>query len=318
MWAYCVEGPAKLARIEVPTPEADDLGPGQVILRLLAAGICGSDIPRFQGRIKPHEGGVGFPLHELCGEIVASRHPDLVPGDRVVGMAKGSRGFSEYVVNPGDLLRAVEIDLPSSTVTAIQPLATVLNALSRMPSPEDKRVAVIGQGPLGILFSHVLKSRGARHVAGIDRVERDDVAAAFGVDDAVWSSSEAWARNLLDQDRPALCIEAVGHQAGTLNDAIEACAPNGHIFAFGVPDDSHYAMAFERFFRRGLTLAAAVTEDYQRFLAEAQRYVEEHPVLQQDYITARMDIADAQAAFELYARPARGRLKVVLTTDSSG
>jgi L-iditol 2-dehydrogenase len=315
MWAYCVEGPARLARVEVPAPQADDLAPGEVILRLLAAGICGSDIPRWQGKIKPHEGGVGFPLHELCGEIVASRHPDLRPGQRVVGMAKGSRGFSEYVRNPGDYLRPVEVDLPSSTVTVIQPVATVINALDRVPPAAGRPVAVIGQGPLGILFSQVLKARGASRVTGVDRVERTDVAADFGVDDAVWSSSEVWARNLADADRPDLCIEAVGHQHGTLNDAIEACAPNGHIFAFGVPDDSHYALAFERLFRRGLTLAAAVTADYQRFLAEAQRHVEDHPVLRERYITDRVGIADAQGAFELYSRPAKGRLKVVLTVD---
>ena len=188
------------------------------------------------------------------------------------------------------------------------------HALARLPDPRDKRVAVIGQGPLGILFSHIMKWRGASHLTGVDRIDRSDVAEKFLIDDTVWKSSDAWAREIAEERRPEICIEAVGHQPSTLVDAIEACAQDAHIFAFGVPDDTHYAIPFQQLFRKGLTVTGGVTSDYQRFLLEAQQYVEANPVMREAYVTNTMDFADAQEAFEIYSRPAAGRLKVVLTS----
>ncbi|MCU1439135.1 MAG: alcohol dehydrogenase [Rhodoglobus sp.] len=313
MWAYRVSDPGKLEKIEIDAPSQDALAPGEVIIKLLAAGICGSDIPKFFGRVNPVDPHIGFPLHELCGEVVASQDPNLKPGMRVVGMALNSNGFSEYVANPGHMLRPIESDMSSAVVTMIQPAATVMNALANVPDPRGKRVAVIGQGPLGILFSHIMKWRGAAHVTGVDRVDRSDVASIFGVDEAVWRSSDRWARELAQADRPEIVIEAVGHQPSTLSDAIEACAQDGHIFGFGVPDDTHYAIPFQRLFRKGLSLTGGVTSEYQRFLAEAQEYVEANPAAQAAYVTTTVPFADAQDAFEIYARPTAGRLKVVLT-----
>jgi threonine dehydrogenase-like Zn-dependent dehydrogenase len=107
-------------------------------------------------------------------------------------------------------------------------------------------------------------------------------------------------------------IEAVGHQAGTLNDAVEAVAPGGTVLAFGVPDETHYAFAFMQFFRKNATLTGGVTEDRTRSLAQARDYLKRHPELLEPYITDVFPVAEAQAAFELAVQPAAGRLKIVL------
>jgi hypothetical protein len=67
------------------------------------------------------------------------------------------------------------------------------------------------------------------------------------------------------------------------------------------------------FFRKGLTLWGGATQDWGRFLAEAQAHVLAHPALTGDrYLTHVMEVFDAQRAFELYARPSAGQLKVAL------
>lgn len=321
MWAHALSGPGRLAAVEVDRPGDDTLHDGFVVLRLRAAAICGSDLPSFLGRTNPlviHHGAPGYPLHEIVGDVVASR-ADLAVGTRVVGWSHDMAGLAEYVLAPAASLLALDGPgddaLDDVDATMIQPLCTVLYTLDRLPDPRGRRVAVIGQGSLGILFSHVLAARGAARVTGVDMVDRRDVAAAFGVDDPVWGTSSTWARELPVEERPELVVEAVGHQVGTVNDALAAVAHHGTVFAFGVPDDPYYPIAFETLFRRGATLLGGTAGDRRASLARARTYLHEHPDLPGDYLTHVFGVADAQRAFECAARPAAGRLKVGLTTD---
>ena len=121
----------------------------------------------------------------------------------------------------------------------------------------------------------------------------------------------AWAARC-DGERPDLVVEAVGHQAGTLEAAVDALAPGGTVLAFGVPDDSHYAFPIRAFFRKNATLLAGAATDRRDALAQARDYLREHPGLLAPYITDVLPVARAQEAFELASRPAPRRLKVVL------
>lgn len=101
----------------------------------------------------------------------------------------------------------------------------MIHVLDQLPGVEGVDAAVIGQGPIGLLFSHVLKNRGTRHVTGVDTVDRSDMAGVFGVDDAVQAGSGTWAAEAgQTSPRPAQIIEAIGHQAATLRHAVEAVA----------------------------------------------------------------------------------------------
>ena len=80
MWTYTVSGPNSISEREVPAPTPEDLVDGQVLLRVIVGGICGSDLPYFKGReggrygTRPAGGGPaepppGAPLHEVVGEV---------------------------------------------------------------------------------------------------------------------------------------------------------------------------------------------------------------------------------------------------------
>jgi threonine dehydrogenase-like Zn-dependent dehydrogenase len=287
-----------------------------VVARFEAGGICGSDLPSFLGArdllVGASHGKPGYPLHEVVGEVRASAADDLPVGARVVGWPEGHLGLAERFAARADQVTVLDDELPPIHATVIQPLCTVLYAVRRLGDVRDASVAVIGQGSIGLLFSHALKAAGARHVTGVDPIDRRDAAAAFGVDAMEWSTSSTWAASLADDARPDIVVEAVGHQAATLEDAVEAVAHGGTVLAFGVPDETHYAFPFARFFRKNATLLAGVTQDRRRSLVAARKYLVEHRELLDSYVTDVFPVADAQAAFESAVKPAAGRLKVVL------
>lgn len=314
MWAHRLIAPGRLEAIEVDEP--GEPRPGRVVARFEAGGICGSDLPSFLGvpdlLVGASHGKPGYPLHEAVGEVEASAADDLPVGTRVVGWPVGHLGLAEKFAARADQVTVLGDELPPIHATVIQPLCTVLYAVRRLGDVRGARVAVIGQGSIGLLFSYALKAAGAGHVTGVDPIDRRGVADAFGVDAMEWITSSEWATSLDDDARPDIVVEAVGHQAATLEDAVQAVAHGGTVLAFGVPDQTHYAFPFFRFFRKDATLLAGVTQDRRRSLDVARDYLLEHRELLDAYVTDVFPVADAQAAFELAAKPAAGRVKVVL------
>lgn len=320
MWSYRLVAPYTFERIDISknTPEA--LGDRQVLLRFIAAGVCGSDLPGFRGSKGRLPGDVGtsaaemdgFPIHEIVGEVVASTHRSHGVGDRVVGWASGFDGLMEYVVADGDGLAPFDQTLPAQHAVALQPLACVLYAIEHLPKLNGNHVAVIGQGSIGLLFSYAAKVAGARRVTGVDPIDRDAVAKEFGVDNVVRATSDRWVSHLDPHDKPDIVVEAVGHQVATLGHAIEAAAFGGTVFYFGVADDDSYPISMRTMLRNNLTLKSGVTLDRRRMLSAANEFAREHPELLPAYVTHTFNVDDVQGAFELACRPTPDRIKIAL------
>lgn len=321
MWAQTLSGPFRFEQVEISAPDTEKLPPRHVLLATRAGAICGSDLPNFRGGLWPHPAAEdgwgatrapGFPMHEIVGEVVESRHPDHSPGDLVVGWASMFDGIAELVVTDGDGLAGYDANLPATTAVMLQPLACVLYAVEQLGDVSGTSVAVIGQGPIGLLFSHVLKARGARHVTGIDPVDRTDVAPVFGVDEMVTARAERWAGRLSDADRPSVVVEAVGHQISTLAPALDAVAFGGQVFYFGVPDDPIYPFDMMTFLRKNLTLRSGVALERRRVLSDAGEYLAAHPELREGYVSHVHPVADVQAAFGAAISPRPGQLKIAV------
>jgi threonine dehydrogenase-like Zn-dependent dehydrogenase len=321
MWARQLVGPENFAEVDAPAPDARSLAPGQVLVRLITGGICGSDLPHFKGSTiasqtiesgpVPHP--VGSPLHEIVAEVVASEDPDVRPGAVVVGWASLSNGLSEYVVTDGEGLFEYDQRLSPDVAVMLQPLACVIAASRRVPGVAGSHAAVIGQGPIGVLFSHVLKNSGVRTLTAVDRVDRSDVTELFGIDNFVHDTSARWSASLTkESERPNVIFETVGHQVSTMRDAVNALAMQGHIFYFGIPDDAIYPFPMEQFLRKDASLTSGLTRNRRSALAVADGYLKEHPELTSAYITDQFKLDDVQGAFDLAVRPAVGRLKVII------
>ncbi|WP_405182620.1 zinc-binding dehydrogenase [Nocardia sp. NBC_01377] len=318
MWAQMLSAPGKFEAVEVEAPVAADLAAGQVLLATKAGAICGSDLPNFKGAPFPHPKNTGtwvtsapgFPLHEVVGEVIASSHPDHAVGDLVVGWASGFDALAEVVVADGEGLARYDTTLEPATAVMLQPLACVLYAVEQLGDLAGRTAAVVGQGPIGLLFSHILKSRGAAHVIGVDRVDRSDAGKVFGVDEVVTASASLWAGSLAPRDRPQVVVEAVGHQVTTMKNCLDAVAFGGEVYYFGIPDDVVYPVDMMTLLRKNLTLRSGATIERRRVLADASAYLAEYPELRDAYVSHVFPVGEVEAAFNAAVVPRQGQFKI--------
>ena len=330
MPTFSLQVPMRFAADEVPRPTPDDVGEGEVLLKMVTGGICGSDIPYFRGNIgtvvvggrdfgKPNPGYVstpGTPMHEVLGEVVASRHPQHRQGDLVVGWSLNFQGLRPYLITEGDEVFGYDRRWSPDVAINLQPLACVLYAVERLGDLRGKRVAVLGQGPIGLMFARLISEAGAAHVTGVDPIDHSQAAAAFGVDEFLQLNSHYWATRIDDADRPDLIVEAVGHNSYTLNDAITAVRSGGLVFGFGVPDDPAQSLNYFDFQHKDLTLVSGLTREHQRMLKAADDYLAADPELATNLTTDKFSIDDLEQVQTAYDRanvPQTGRLKVVLS-----
>src|SRR6201994_2598130 len=202
-------------------PPGADLKPGEVLVRVQAGGICGSDAPFFRSALAldgRSPAVPGAPLHEIVGQVVTAASGDFRPGDQVVGWATQFDGLADYIVTEDSSLHAYQLPLPPEEAVLIQPLACVLYAVERLRPVAGPACALLGLGPIGLLLFHVLKQRGAARVVGVDRVDRSAVAPGLGVDEVIWASSHHYAAQIEAGSPPGLVVGAGGHQGPPLQD----------------------------------------------------------------------------------------------------
>lgn len=322
MWTWALCQPYLLESRDVAELGKQRLGHNEVIVRFDAGSICGSDLAYYRGqgycdRWGNRYGTAGWPLHEIVGYVVEQGDSDLWRGQRVVGWAKDQRGLAELFVCRAEQVFALGDDIMSVYATTMQPLACVIDALSRVEGVAGSNVLVIGLGPLGLLFAHVLRTLGARNIIGVDPIARGDLGREYGLNIQFQGLSTEWARECEagDGDLADIVIEAVGHQVGTVNDAIASTAAGGTIYCFGVPDVSCYSIEFNCLFRKGITLMSGTTRQYRSSLKSAEDYLREHSGLAEGYITNIYTVESVQSAFATACIPKTHQGKVALVIN---
>lgn len=181
MLAAELYGPDQLRMRSVPRPQVADDG---VLLRLVTAGICGSDIKSYHaGELLGGPTVIGAPGHEFVGEVVESRSDAFGVGDLVLALPPASNGFCEYLAVPARVCMQVPSGMSPDLAVRAQQLGTVIHALRPAGSLLDRRVAIIGQGSAGLEFLLMARGMGARIVATLEpRPVRREAAARFGAD----------------------------------------------------------------------------------------------------------------------------------------
>lgn len=158
--------------------------PGFALIRLLAGGICNTDLELQRG----YYGFRGTPGHEFVGEVVEASSSQWVgrrvvgeinlacrkcdwcarglgrhcPKRTVLGIVKHPGAFAEYLTLPEANLRFVPVRLPVEHAVFTEPLAAACEILDQVHIPKGGEVAVLGDGKLGLLIVQVLAAHGAR------------------------------------------------------------------------------------------------------------------------------------------------------------
>ncbi|HYA17193.1 MAG TPA: alcohol dehydrogenase catalytic domain-containing protein [Bryobacteraceae bacterium] len=307
-------------RIELRPFSFSGLPEGFALIRLLIAGICNTDLELQRG----YYGFSGVPGHEFVGEVVEAANKTLIgkrvvgeinlacgncswcarglgrhcPSRTVLGIVRHPGAFSEFLTLPERNLHVVPDSVSSEAAVFTEPLAAACEIPDQVSIPAGARVAVLGDGKLGLLIAQVLRANGLRiHQFG-RHPEKLRLAEAAGVTTEI-------AGDKMPVAEYGWVVDATGSPAG-LKTAIQMTEPRGTVILKStvhgeVPVDTAPVIVNE------ITLVGSRCGRFEPALA----LLESRKIDVEAMISERMPLRDAAQAFARAAE--RGVLKVLLT-----
>ncbi|MBI5901051.1 MAG: galactitol-1-phosphate 5-dehydrogenase [Rhodocyclales bacterium] len=258
MHALVYTQPNEVCLQDRPYPEATD---GEVIIRIEAAGICGSDMHAYHGHDPRRKPGLVLG-HEFAGVVVESRDVSLAAGDRVsgnpsitcgicdncvqgrsnlctqrgmVGMTRPG-AFAEFMSIPAASLIKLPDSLDSDAAALTEPAATALHAINLsqrvLHRPlQEGRVLLLGGGAIGMLGALLLKHYGVDQLAVVElnAMRRRSIAEHVGCE-VIDTTQQTLAESSYD-----LVLDCVG-AAATRKLAFTAVKAGGVIMHIGLQD----------------------------------------------------------------------------------
>jgi L-idonate 5-dehydrogenase len=311
------------------TPEP---GANEVLVRLGAGGICGSDLHYF------HEGGVAdFKIrqpmilgHEVAGEIVKCGPgvTSLKPGDRVAvnparycGVCDQCRagrgnlcknvyffgsaskfphmqgGFAEFFVAAETQCVRLNTEISFPEVACAEPLAVVLHAINQAGNLNSKRVLITGAGPIGLLAGIAARFAGALEVTITDRFASPlKLASELDLDYAlnVADNPEALKGAVSERGEFDIALEAAGAVPAMIN-CLESLGPGGRMVQIGMLSSAQ--LPFGRILAKEIEVVGTF-RFYQEY-TNAVRLLEKGRINVKPLITHRMPLKSALDAFSL-------------------
>lgn len=245
----------------IPVPKVTQ--PNQVLVKVAACGICGTDVKIMEGKHAYKENTVIG--HEFNGTVVevGSGVTSVKVGDRIAldnnprcGLCEFCRmgfssqcvelknrtlgifqngGYAEYAVAPEDVCFKIPDTIDDITGTQVETLATVLNGMNTVQMQCYDSVLVLGCGPIGYLFTAIAKNVAASvAVTEIDPF-RFGIAGKFGIPtfNPEKCDLEGEVVKLTNGKKFDIVIDATGTQ---LENALNYVTPGGKVLAFGMDD----------------------------------------------------------------------------------
>ena len=301
---------------QTPVPERP---PGFALIRLLCGGICNTDLELQRG----YYGFTGTPGHEFVGEVVEADRRELVgrrvvgeinlacgdcswcrrgmgrhcPRRTVLGIVRHPGAFRELLTLPERNLHVLPDSLPVERAVFTEPLAAACEILDQVHLPCGARVAVLGDGKLGLLIAQVLQVYGYKvHEYG-RHADKLRIAAKAGVETEVTSEK-------LPEAQYEWVVDATGSADG-FRAAVRMTQPRGTIVLKStvhgmVPVDTAPVIVNE------ITLVGSRCGRFEPALHLLERGL----VNVEDLISERMRLREAPKAFARAAE--KGCLKVLL------
>jgi len=314
------------------------VGAGEVLVRVGAAGICGTDY-----RIWTGERRVRYPLipgHEFIGDVVAVGWgvTRVTPGERVavepnwgcgtcdlcregsvnlclsrtaVGIDRDG-GFAELALLPERACWPAPAGLPAEVLLFAEPLAVAARAVSRAAPRPGETAAVVGAGTLGLLALQLLRARGCRVLVVGRSDRRFELARALGADATVAGDGEGVAdaaRRLSARDGVDLVVETAG-TAGAVELSLGQVGfvrPGGRVILTGLPHDPS-RIEFFWVVRREIDIRGSMI--YQKEFGEAVALLGGGGIRVEALLTHRFPLTSIDAALAAHRDPASIKVAV--------
>lgn len=231
----------KLASRELEKPQR---GPGEALVKVTLAGICGTDREILRG----YSAFRGIPGHEFVGQVIECDDAQWMrkrvvgeiniacgacdfclrglrrhcPRRTVMGIVNRDGAFAEFLVLPVANLHAVPEAIPDEIAIFVEPLAAAAEILEQMSIPVATRVAVLGDGRLGLLVAQVLHHAQAQVTVIGKHGWKLDLARSWGLQVLDLSEHE------LPPASFPVVVEATGSPRG-LKEALHLAEPRGTV-----------------------------------------------------------------------------------------
>ena len=315
-------GIIKCEEVQVPSIDRNE-----VLVRTLAASICGSDLHMLDTGWAMHAfpAMAGHPGHEAMGQVVQSRSDQIAEGDLVLTTPHiwNSRCFADYqAVDDAHVLKlspGVDVDI----ITLAQQLGTVVYAAKRLPvNLQGQSCLVIGQGSAGLFWDFQLNLLGAEKIISIEPLSwRRELGLSYGVDqviDIVGDGAVDAVKDMTDGLGADLVIEAVG-STETLSQAFHFVRDEGNVVLFGLPEsESPVPFDYSQMFKsraNAFTVLGSQDEKGLKSYVEAVRLISSGQIDVNPIISHRVNIADIDSAFEVARGRVDGAVKIGVTFD---
>lgn len=280
MKAAVIETPGQVFVQDVPDPQP---APGEVIVSVALAGLCGTDLHIYAGEID-----YVYPIipgHEVVGTIleVGDGVADLAPGMRVafdpnipcgqchfcrrlrfnhclnwqaIGVTRDG-GFAERVTVPAKVIYPIG-DLPFEQAVFIEPLSCVVYGLQRATPALGDQVLIFGAGPIGLLLMQAVRRAGAAQVVVTDlQQERLELVATLGAHVTVPADEGEDQPASLREGAPLgydMVIDATGVPAVAAR-CFDYVTPGGKVLLFGVcPENATIPFSPFDLYRRDISV----------------------------------------------------------------
>src|SRR5216110_1875521 len=320
----------KLVVADVPVPEA---GPGEVLVRTLACGICGSDLHalKFADQFVATARRAGNPRvmdlgrdvimgHEFCAELVehgpdtmrafktgtrVCSRPMLMPatGPQSIGYSNDNPGgYAQYMRLSEALLLPVPNGLATDHAALTEPMAVGIHAVAKARLAPDDAPLVIGCGPVGLAVIAALRLLKIEPIVAADfsprrRALATTLGATVVIDPA---ASSVWDHR--PAGRPPVVFECVG-VPGVLDQVMAAAPRGGRIVVVGVcmePDTIHPLLGIVK--ELNLQFVLGYTPDE---FAATLRHIAEGEIPATPLITGHVGLDGVPGAFEELGSPER-------------
>lgn len=279
----------KIEEIEKPTPKDDE-----VLVKVMACGVCGTDIHIFEG----DEGAAATPSgtvlgHEFAGVVseIGKNVKDVKIGDRVcvdpnklcgncyycknaighfcenmIGIGTTvNGGFSEYCVVPQSQVYKIGDDTSFVEAAMCEPVACCMHGIDLCDIKTDDTVVVIGCGMIGMIMLQLAKNAGAAKIIAVEPEESKrefvkKIGADFTIDPINEDLNEALLKHGIT--RVTKVIECVG-RTSTMEQAISIAGKKSIVMVFGLtaPDDTISVKPFE-IFKKEIEIKASYINPY--------------------------------------------------------
>jgi L-iditol 2-dehydrogenase len=340
--AFQLTGIREMELCEVPDLKIEQ--PTDVLLRMGAVGVCGSDIHYYTtGRIGSQVVTYPFAVgHECAGTVVevGTDVSHVQVGDRVAiepamtcgqcdqcqsgrentcrnnrflgcpGQAEGS--LSEYLVMPQANCFLIEDDLGMGEATVSEPLAIAVFAVQQSALEKDQQVGILGMGPIGRTVMLTVHHQGCDSVYCTDKIDERCLAAE--------QAGAKWVGNATRQGVVAEVLEHVPlgldvvyeccGQQDAITQAVELLRPGGKLVLIGIPEVDSISFKPERIRRKELTIVNIRRQ--RECVQPALDLIAESRAAVHQLITHRFPFSESKAAFDLVADYQDGVVKAMI------